>query len=184
MFSHMAVVFNGMLLEFSSLLRLQPVAEHKLITAFTHSNKLEVERWWVYDVRQLILSMWTVPGELSAWRTNFQLYIYIYGYVTLSAKTRIVRTSMQMHSYWKKKQNCEITHATQKIFTRIDGASNQWSKLHINKNYMPSYSPGYGEFENLYFVSVAWTVSVSRAFVYNAVDVNKIATAFLAKPQP
>ena len=50
--------------------------------------------------------------------------------------------------------------------------------------YIPTYSPGYGEFENVSFVSVAWTVSVSRAFVYNAVDINKIATAFLAKPPP
>ena len=42
--SHMAVVFNGMLLEFSPLLRLQPAAERNLITAFTHSDKLEVGR--------------------------------------------------------------------------------------------------------------------------------------------
>jgi len=32
--SHMAVVFNGILLEFSPL-RLQPAAEHNLITALT-----------------------------------------------------------------------------------------------------------------------------------------------------
>ena len=41
--SHMAVVFDGMLLEFSPLLRLQPAAERNLITAFTHGDKLEVE---------------------------------------------------------------------------------------------------------------------------------------------
>jgi len=29
----------------------------------------------------------------------------------------------------------------------------------------------YGEFDNLCFVSVAWMVSVSHAFVYNAVDI-------------
>jgi len=40
--SHMTVVFDGMLLEFSPLLRLQPAAEHNLITAFTHNDKLEV----------------------------------------------------------------------------------------------------------------------------------------------
>ena len=40
--SHMAVVFDGMLLEFSPLLRLQPAAEHNLITALTCSDKLEV----------------------------------------------------------------------------------------------------------------------------------------------
>ena len=42
----------------------------------------------------------------------------------------------------------------------------------------------YGELENLCFVSVAWTVSVSCTFVYNAVGVKKIATTFLVKPQP
>ena len=68
-----------------------------------------------------------------------------------------------------------------KIFTRVDGASNQQRKLRMNKNYIPSYSPGYGELEILCFVSVAWTVRVSHVFVYNAVDVNKIATTFFGK---
>ena len=40
--SHMAVVFNGMLLEFAPLLRLQAAVERKLITAFTRGDKLEV----------------------------------------------------------------------------------------------------------------------------------------------
>jgi len=40
--SHMAVVFDGMLLEFSQLLRLQPSAERNLITTFTRGDKLEV----------------------------------------------------------------------------------------------------------------------------------------------
>ena len=40
--SHMAVVFDGMLLKFSPILRLQPAAERNLITAFTHGDKLEV----------------------------------------------------------------------------------------------------------------------------------------------
>ena len=39
---YMAVVFDGMLLEFSPLFRLQPAAERKLITALPHGNKLEV----------------------------------------------------------------------------------------------------------------------------------------------
>jgi len=39
---YMAVVFDGMLLEFSSLLHLQPTAEHNLITALTRGDKLEV----------------------------------------------------------------------------------------------------------------------------------------------
>jgi len=38
----MAVVFDGMLLEFSPLLCLQPAAEGNLITAFTRSDKFEV----------------------------------------------------------------------------------------------------------------------------------------------
>jgi len=38
----MAVVFNGMLLEFSPLLHLQPTAERKLITALPHGGKLKV----------------------------------------------------------------------------------------------------------------------------------------------
>jgi len=40
--SHMAVVFDGMLLKFSPLLCLQPTAEHNLITALTRSDKLKV----------------------------------------------------------------------------------------------------------------------------------------------
>jgi len=39
--SHMALVFNGMLLEFSPLRRLQVAVERKLITAFTRGDKLE-----------------------------------------------------------------------------------------------------------------------------------------------
>ena len=37
----MAVVFDGMLLEFSPLLRLQAAVERELITAFTRGDKLE-----------------------------------------------------------------------------------------------------------------------------------------------
>ena len=40
--SHMAVVFDGMLIEFSPLFRLQLTAVRNLITAFTHDDKLEV----------------------------------------------------------------------------------------------------------------------------------------------
>jgi len=56
--SHTTVVFDGMLLEFSPLLCLQPAAERNLITAFTSGDKLEVGGWWVYDVRQLICGCW------------------------------------------------------------------------------------------------------------------------------
>ena len=79
-------------------------------------------------------------------------------YVTLSAKTHIIRTSMYIE---KKKRNltiiCEIMHATGKY---LQGASNQQRKLQINKKYTPSYSPAYGVFEKFSFISVAWTVSI------------------------
>jgi len=37
----MAVVYDGMLLEFSPILRLQAAVECKLIAAFIHGDKLE-----------------------------------------------------------------------------------------------------------------------------------------------
>ena len=40
-------------------------------------------------------------------------------------------------------------------------------------NYIPSYSPGHREFESLGFVSIAQTVSESRAFVCNVISVNE-----------
>ena len=39
-----------------------------------------------------------------------------------------------------------------------------------------------GEFENLCFISVAPMVCMSRAFVYDVVDVNKIVAAYSIKP--
>jgi len=42
--SYMAVVFNGMLLKFSPLLRFQVAVEHKLITTLTCGDKLEEGR--------------------------------------------------------------------------------------------------------------------------------------------
>ena len=41
-------------------------------------------------------------------------------------------------------------------------------------NYTPAYLPAHGELKNLCFVSVATTVCVSCAFVYDVVNVNKI----------
>ena len=63
---------------------------------------------------------------------------------------------------------------------------NWWGqrKLQINKNYTPSYSPGYGKFENLLFRFHSPNGECVCVFVYNAVDVNKIATASLTKPPP
>ena len=75
--SHMAVVFDGMLLEFSQLLRLQPAAERNLITAFTRGDKLEVGGLWVYDIRQLICRCWQSQVSYQHdGQTAFQLYIH------------------------------------------------------------------------------------------------------------
>jgi len=56
--TYMAVVFDGILLEFFPLHRLQPTAECKLATALTCGDKLEGGRWWVYGVRQLLWQCW------------------------------------------------------------------------------------------------------------------------------
>ena len=84
----------------------------------------------------------------------------------------------------KKQQNLKKLvvklRMLQENIARIDGASHQLSKLWINNNYIPSYSPGHADFENPCFVSVVLSVSMSRVFVYNAVDVNKILATFLA----
>ena len=64
--------------------------------------------------------------------------------------------------------------------------SGQYSKKEDSNQlkllYIPSYSPAHGEFENLCFVSVASMVCMSRAFVYDAVNVNKIVIVFSTKP--
>ena len=48
------VVFDGMLLEFSPFLCLQPAVERNVITALPRSDKPKVGRWWVCGVRLLI----------------------------------------------------------------------------------------------------------------------------------
>ena len=50
----MAVVFDGILFKFSPLFRLQPAAEHKLITSLPCGDKLEVGGRYVYGVMQLM----------------------------------------------------------------------------------------------------------------------------------
>ena len=62
----MAVVFDGMLLEFFPLHRLQPTAEHKLATALTCDDKLEGGGGWVYGVYAVDMVMLTAPGKLTA----------------------------------------------------------------------------------------------------------------------
>ena len=103
------------------------------------------------------------------------LFLYFI-YVTISAKTCIVRTNM----YVKKKQFKSYLWKYACYLQGLMGPA--FSKRSFKS--IPSYLPGYGEFENLCFVSMAWIMSVSHAFVYNAVDINKIATAFLAKLPP
>ena len=75
-----AAVFDGMLLEFSPPLCLQPAAERNLITAFTRSDNLEVGGWWIYYTKQLI---WQCRQSQVSYRRDrqtdgriaFQLYI-------------------------------------------------------------------------------------------------------------
>jgi len=99
--------------------------------------------------------------------------------VTVSAKTRIVRMLK------KKTKFSEITNAKGKYSQELMGPGiSQGSFKSTKTTYIPSYSPGHGQFENSCFVAVAYTVSVSCAFVYNAVDVNKIITVSLAKLTP
>jgi len=45
----------------------------------------------------------------------------------------------------------------------------------FKSNYIQSYSTGHGEYENVCFVCVVQMVSVLPAFVYNAVEVNKMS---------
>ena len=64
--SYMAVVFDGMLLEFFPLHCLQPTADHKLATALTRDDKLERGRGWFYGVYAVDMVKLTAPGELTA----------------------------------------------------------------------------------------------------------------------
>ena len=61
-------------------------------------------------------------------------------------------------------------------------ASTRRRKTQVDLNYTPSYSPTHGEFENLSVISVAPMICVSRVFVYEPVDVNKIITISSTKP--
>ena len=91
--------------------------------------------------------------------------------------------SSHKHTYWEKqnlKMIRETMYTTRKKYAGINGASYQWRKLQNNKSYIPFYSPSHGEFKNIYFVWVAQTIWVSCAFVYGAVDLDKIVI-FLAK---
>ena len=71
------MVFDGMLLEFSPLLRL---AERNLVTAFTRSDKLEVGAigCWVNDIRQLHADVSSprqviglMDGQTDGWLFSF-----------------------------------------------------------------------------------------------------------------
>ena len=87
-------------------------------------------------------------------------------YVTVSAKTRLVRTTMCIKKI-EIKNKIKICMLQRKIHKFIS-ASTLRRKPQI---YIPSYSPAHGE---LCFISVAPTVCVSRAFVYNTVNINEI----------
>ena len=149
---------------------------HFVINLYHHSQSLTAILGHSFDFTTFCTM--AIFTRATPFFSTARLFLSIQ-YLTLSTKTRIVCTSMLI-----EKKNKQLFVSSWKIFTRIDVAGNQWRKLQINKPYIPSYSPGYGEFKNYCFIFVAWTVSVSHAFVYNAVDLNKITTAFLAKPPP
>jgi len=67
---------------------------------------------------------------------------------------------------------------TTRKFAEINGAGNKWRRLQNNTSCILPYLAGHEEFENLCFISVAQIVWVSHAFVYGAVNVNKIVTFF------
>ena len=69
--------------------------------------------------------------------------LHIIVHVTLSAKTHIVHTSMHIEKKRNLKIICEITHATGKYLQGLMGPA----KPEINKDYIPSYSPGYEKFK-------------------------------------
>ena len=85
---------------------------------------------------------------------KLQKLLYSLLNVTHSAKTCIVHRSMYIRTFIEKSKikNYLWNYACYwKIFTRIDAASNKGRKLQINKNYIPSYSPGNGELKNCFF---------------------------------
>jgi len=61
-------------------------------------------------------------------------------------------------------------NATGKYSQGLMGPAISEGSFKLEKIYIPSYSPGYGEFK----ICFIFVVSVSRAFVYNAIDVNKL----------
>ena len=73
-------------------------------------------------------------------------------------------------------------HATRKNTQVFIGPVLEEGRLKSIKTIIPSYSPAHGEFENLCFVFVASMVWVSRAFVYDVVNVNKIVIVSSTKP--
>ena len=82
--------------------------------------------------------------------------------MTISVKTRIACTKKKKKKKKKKKtQNlkiiCEIVHAAGNYEQELMEPSNSKESFKSTKTIysVPPYLPGYGEFENLCFVSVA-----------------------------
>ena len=106
---------------------------------------------------------------------------YIYTFVTVSVKTKLVCTSMcfEKNHILKKSQNYACYK--EKIHKFLLGHYSQKENSNPLKLYNILYSPAHGKFENLGFVSVAPMVCMSLALIYDAVNVNKIVVIYPTK---
>ena len=92
-----------------------------------------------------------VFGVIIWGQTPLTFMILIYSttelFVTVSVKTHIVCTSMHIEKIRNLEIICEITHATGKYLQESMGpAISEGSFKSAKTIYVPSYSPGYGEF--------------------------------------
>jgi len=106
-----AVVFDGVLLEYFTLLRLQPAVECKLITTLTCGDILETGGWCIYGVSQLIWWLQAkyrcdkqMDGQTDRWMAS-QLFLYK---VQLSFKVTCARVpnASCTHSWYGKHVRC------------------------------------------------------------------------------
>jgi len=73
-----AMVFKGILLKLSLYFRLQLALESKWKHTWACGNKLGVGKLWAFCVRHMMTRKKAVPGKLSAWQMDRQLFSYIF----------------------------------------------------------------------------------------------------------
>jgi len=90
---------------------------------------------------------------------SFQNYSHNSDFVSICDHFSENSHGSHKHAYWKKwnlKIICEITHAAGKyLWGLMEPAISEGSFKSTKTIFVPSYSPGYGEFENLCFGSIA-----------------------------